>query len=379
MRQGTRTIKRINARNYNYVSSQQRLNESVAPYTKQITNSLNVDYVPVYYYSSLHTGLPCSCEQQDSVVNFDDNSDPGEQVRESQTHTSREIVIGREGGSTFGDTDSVEIIDQDSIGSMFGDNGANNDSDDDYDLDLLDGADPYEPVEEPLEVYDSDSALFAGHNTNCGLCYRTGFVPSHSLQRGMRLVLTHHDVVDAIGYFINKSEAPYRFERLSEQGYVEFGLKIPKYFKSAAFSIRNNVTILTDKLYHGQHLINAETVRQHAGKIIAVRVKANAFTHVSIEFYMDVELMRVNLPTINRQLDYTQLETVANLQVIIPPYIGACVAGDLIAAPTRNLYLKVVDITYTQTNTMRQLEWVANCRVLQPQESLRKLFWNSPF
>ena len=73
------------------------------------------------------------------------------------------------------------------------------------------------------------------------------------------------------------------------------------------------------------------------------------------------------------------LETVSNLQAIIPPYVGACVAGDLIAAPTRNLYMKVVSVTYAQTSKMRRLEWQADCRVLQPQEALRKLFFERPF
>ena len=379
MRQGMRTIKRVHARNFVQESSQKRLDESVVPFNHQVLNSLDVDYVPIYYYSSLHTGLPCSCEQQDTLTEFDSSApDNTEIIRDSQTSTSHDIIIGLEGNNSYTDPNIVEVIDQSSYYSMFGDAGANDDSDDDYDLNI-EGPDPYAPIEPEIEMYNSDSALFGGRNINCGLCYRTGFIPSHSLERGMRLVLTHHNIVDAVGYFVNKAQFPYRFERLDEQGYIQFNFMVPKYFANATFTIRNNLDILHDKLYYGAQIVDINLLRQLAGKSIVVNVKAKSFTHVSITFHQNIEMMRINIPNISRQLDYTMLETVSNLQAIIPPYVGACVAGDLIAAPTRNLYMKVVSVTYAQTSKMRRLEWQADCRVLQPQEALRKLFFERPF
>ena len=246
MRQGRPTIKRVNARNFVQESSQQRLDETVVPYNKQILNSLAVDFVPIMYYNSLHFGLPCSCEQQDTVSNLDPDAVgyPDEITRSSQTDTGRSFVIGKDGGSTFGDFDDVEVINEETLHTMFGDNGSSIDSEDEYDLDLVDETDAYAPVEEVVEMYNSDNAIFAGHNVNCGLCYRTGFIPSHGLNRGMRTVLTHHDIQEAVGYFLNQGEYPYRFERLVDDGYVTFRIKVPKYYVSASFSIRNNLAVL---------------------------------------------------------------------------------------------------------------------------------------
>jgi hypothetical protein len=382
MRQGVETIKRMHARNFVQTSSQKRLDEVVPAYNNQITNSLAVDCVEIQYYNALHSGLPCSCEQQDSVIDFDDNDEVEALVQYVQESSiSRDIVVHKQAGSTFGDADHIEVFDAGNANSLFGDNGANIDSDDDYDTNVAQGSDDYAPIEEEIEVYSGDNSLFAGHNVNCGLCYRTGFIPSHGLQHGIRIVLTHHHVTDTLGYFLNNAEYPFRFERLGEQdSFVEFVVAVPKYHSKAVFSIRNGCNVLNDNLYTEDYsVLNQEYIRRNAGKTVTIRVCSNCFTHVSIEFHNHAEPIRANIPNVAKNLDYTMLETIGNLQVILPPNIGSVGAMDLIAIPSRNLYLKVVDITHVTTAKMRHLEWQATCRVLQPQESLRKLFFNHSF
>lgn len=376
MKNGTRVIKRSSARNYSYISAQKRLDETVVPYNQQVLNSLAVDNVPIYYYNALHIGLPCSCEQQDSVIAYEDEKDDGLTTSLTQTHSSRNLVIGKQGGSTFSDFDGVEIIDADSINSFFGESSMIETTDD---YDLIDDGGDYAPVEEIVENYSGESSIYAGHNVNCGLCYRTGFVPSHSLQRGIRIVLTHHNVVEAVGYFVNNAEFPFRFERLNDDGLIEFALTVPKYYVKALFSIRNNHAILNDSIYYNGDVLTETILRNNAGKTLAVQINSKAFTHVTIEFLTNAEMIQSNWAAINKTLDYTLLETIGNLQVILPMTIGSVGAGDLIAAPSRNLYVKVVDIEHSTTATMRRLGWSASCRVLQPTETLRKLFFNRTF
>lgn len=364
MKQGLKTIQRSKARNFHYIESQKRLEETVLPFNSQVNNALEVDAVEIYYYASVNVGVPCSCEKGDNVK-IDENS-----LEESFT-------IGKPETTSFAEDANFEIISAAEISSMFGENGHFLDSSDEFESN--DDKDDFEPVDNTSsyhEIFNGSESLFSGHTIDCGVCGRRGFLPGYSLHNGIRIVFTHHDIVDAIGYTITKNVFPYRIDQLSPDGYIRFALKIPKYYKEAKFSIRNNTSISKDYLYFNGAFLKDSDLKANAGNTILISVKSKVFTHVCIEFYFDSDIIKANIPNINKTLDYTMLETVGNLQVVLPPTLNTVVAGDIIAIPKRNLVLKAVDIEHFQTNKMRRLEWRANCRVLQPMENLSKIHFN---
>lgn len=351
MKFGIKTISRNHARNYNYESSQKRLDETVTAFNSQVLNALNVDYVPVHYYNIMKTGINCTCEKHSEVITTDRHSNPN---------------TGSNSDETWAEVHDYEVVDASSYNSMFGDNSNFDSSDDD--------GEEFEPQLDNIENYTSADSLFAGSNNNCGICYRTGFLPGFSLQRGTRLVLTTYDIAHSVGYSIDSGEQPYIINKLIPDGYVEYDIAVPKYYCKAKFSIRNNTEICHDTLFTNLNTVLSNSIiKAHCGKTLTIRCRASNFSHIVIEFFFDADEIRANIPNTSKTLDYTMLETVGNLQVILPMTIGNITAGDHLAIPSRNLYLKAVDIENYSTSTMRRLEWRVTCRVLQPQEALKRL------
>lgn len=352
IKRGIKTIERSRARNNSQNAANIRLNETVVPFNHQVINALSVDYVPITYYNVLKTGKNCTCEKHDSnIAHNTSNTSP---------NTSKQ-------DGAWNQPENYEVVDASSYHTMFGDQQSS--------VDYADEDDSFAPLEEEMETFSSHDSLFAGSNNNCGICYRSGFVPGYSLQRGTRNVLTTYDIVDADGYHIDSSESPYEINKLNNIGYVEYKVLVPKYYIHANYSIRHNQEILRESLYNedGDVITNAY-LNSNRGKLISVRVAAPRYTHVVIEFHYNMDPILGNIPNISKTLDYTLLETIGNLQVILPPVLTSVNAGDLIAIPTRNLFMKVVDIEDYSTSFMRKLEWRATCRILQPQEALRNLF-----
>lgn len=367
MAQGIRPIARTHGKDYNYREAQRRLDEHVAPFNSQVINALHVDSVEIKYYQGVHSGIPCSCEKGDNVSVT--NEDSG----------TINYTIGKSSGKSIAENANFEVVDAASINSMFGDNGTNLETDDEYE----DASDEFTPIDNydnsgNVEHYNGEDSLFAGRNVNCGLCGRTGYIPGYTMLRGMRTLFSHRDVVESVGYNIDSSSFPYKIDRLSNVGYVTFALLVPKYYVAATFSIRDNLIIKRDFILFNNVPLTDAMLRANLGATIMIQIKSDSFTHVVIEFEFDTKIIHANIPNISRTLDYTMLETIGNLNVVLPPNICTVTAGDIIAIPKRNLQLKVVDISYTQTAKMKHIEWTASCRVLQPQENLRKMNFGYP-
>jgi hypothetical protein len=364
IKRGPPTHNRTRARNFIQREAQKRLDETIKPFLNQIDNSLHVDAVPIFYYSTVPTGTPCTCEESPITEAFTENPGNAPTVaRQGGTNVFRE----RSGG-----IETIKILPRDYEVPLFGTPGetatAKDMAEDDDDGFALDLDDP---------VPRTSSNLFAGRNVDCGICYGIGYVPGFSLLQSQRLVLTTHDIEDANGFFIDNSTAPHTIERQHQSGYVDFLIRVPKYFKRVRFSVRKNRELLAAaKLYDEiGNVINLAKIRDRAGKSLIVRVSEPEFTHVILEFDLGLEPIVANVAGISRTLDYTMLETIGNLQVILPTTpIGKVASGDVIAVPFRNLFLKVSDVDESlQTAMMTKFEWRANCRILQPQEALRNL------
>ncbi len=355
MKRGTPTIKRIHGRNYHFKQSQARLDETVLPFNSQVLNSLEVDFVPVQYYTIVRSGLSCTCDK----------------VEIPKVTTGIPVVAKQGGASNSTNSEEVfEVFTKDKFNSLFGDSPANKEVDD--------SEDPYGFDENEDVPVTNISQIFEGGNTNCGVCYRSGYFNSYDMHRGTRLTLGTLNYLDAEGYNIDYSEAPNSFNRLHDDGYVLYQIVMPKYVKEVRYSVRNNVSIITEGILYDNNMnvLSSSYLQTNQGKKVEIVVREPKFTHVVLEFFTNIDPMKVNFAGISKSLDYTTLETLGNISIVLPMTISTVNSGDVIAAPSRNIYLKVVDVEFAQTATMRKLEWRVQCRVLQPTEALKRIAYH---
>lgn len=347
---GTGTIPRRHSKNYTSAQADARLKEVVTAYQEQGKRALEVDSFAVKYFYQAKGTMVCTCKQTE--------------------------ILPQHGSISqhFPPT----LVKQDSIGEgdiridynrpLFGSTTESLDADDETESDEfgLDDSDVVQGI-----TVDS---LFAS-SPDCGICYRTGYVPGYNLYGYERRVLTTHHLRDTYGYTLDVTTAPHTFNKTDlREGFVEFALEIPRYFKSVTVSVRNNTEQLFDVLYTeiGELSPLSHGALQHyAGKVLAVRVTAEEFTHVVIEFDLGAETLRSNIAQMSKTIDWTLFSTLGNLQIVLPMTIPEVQAGDVVFVPQRNLTLKITDVTYLRTSDERNLDWAVTTRVLQPQESLK--------
>lgn len=340
------------AKNFITNEAQKRLNEVVQPFNQQALNALGVDAVEVIYYSKMVTGISCSCEQ-------------------STVHTlphRKEIVPGI---STEAHLQEQTVRISSARKFLFGEKLTDYQEDDtELNVSELISDDSGLEIMEDNRVIQN---ILSGGNIDCGVCYRTGYVPGYQPLNKLSETLAGHNIKESSGYYLNTGKSPNLFEKLTDNGFVSFLISVPKYFNSIKYSIRNNREMLWNEImFNGQNKpLNLFQVKEVAGKELEIRVCAKYFTHLVIEFDLGVSPVKANLAGETYNLDYTLLETLGNLQVILPWSVYKVNAGDILLIPSRNMVLKVTDVTKQQTATMSRLEWSVNTRMLQPQETLR--------
>lgn len=347
---GTGTIQRRHAKNYIDRQADARLKECIAPYQKQGLHSLGVDSFEILYYGRADSNIVCTCQQTQVLPEHSLlNPDLPPNLVKSDSLVDSEIVI-------------------DYARPLFGQHGESFDSDDDTESDefALD-EDSYD-VQGP--VVDN---LFASRS-DCGICYRGGLLPAFELFGYQRYLLTTHNINDTYGYTIDVTSAPHSFVKVDErQGYVEFVIEVPKYFKNVRFSIRNNAEVLTDQLYFGNAPLTLLDLKDNAGSEVQIRVTTTKFTHAVIEFDLGIDPIRANISQMRKATDWSMFDTLGNLDIILPMTIKDVPNGSVIHVPTRNITLKTTDKGYLRTANDQNLDWQVSTRVLQPQEALRNI------
>lgn len=342
MTRGTPSIRRIHAKNYIQQEADLRLKEVVQPYQQQGLNALGVDSYEVLLYLKKMTTTACTCKEiQTTVPDIGDSETPVVRVGINQT---QEISINWK-RPLFGehqDADSAQDADE-------------------------------------LEDYEFDDGVIPHSNqlmestADCGICYRTGFVPSHELYGKHRVVLTTHNVVGTASYTIDRGRAPHVFERLHRDGYIEFELAVPKYFKSVSYSIRNNTQITDSVPYLPAGPLSLQFLKLSGGQKAIIRVNAEEFTHVVFTFDLGTDPVYANIAQLSRATDWTMFSTIGNLNVILPMTIPEMTNGSIIVVPKVGLVLTTTDTTYLRTADGSNLDWSINTRVAQPQESTTRI------
>jgi hypothetical protein len=228
--------------------------------------------------------------------------------------------------------------------------------------------------EESVNPHMVDHIL--GSSTDCGICYKQGFVPGYVPLGYEHRLLGVHNVSDIYGYFMNRTCSPTRFELEDyARGYIDFEIDVPLYFHHVKISIRNNTSILPEPVMYDKlgAVLTLDMLRLNAGATMTIRIKEAAFTHAVIDFDIGAEPLRTNLSQGNKTLDWTMFDTFGTLQAILPVTIPEVAVGDVLHVPSRRQTFKVTDITFLRTAKDYALDWSVNIRVLQPQESLKHL------
>ena len=350
MTRGLPQIRRVHARNYIHEEANARLSESIAPYQQQGLNALGVDSYDVRLFLKKPSPTGCTCREVQQVVEDIGNAATVVPQRSGISETHEIVVDWRR--PLFGEPNEASFVEEDE-GSA-----------DEFDFD------DEQPVSHSNQVFESSA--------ECGICYRTGYVPGFIEYGKHRVVLTTHDVVGYSGVSINRARAPHVFERLTNTGYVEFELQVPKYFVSVRQSVRNNTSILEEIVETDVGPLTLAYLKQSAGKTVRLRVSADEFTHVVLTFDLGTDLIRANIAQMSKQTDWTMFSTIGNLNVILPMTIPDIPTGSIIFVPKTALSLIVVDVTYLKPEDGRNLDWSVNTRVCQPQEPALRIARNLP-
>lgn len=348
---------------HNFIGKQadQRMQEIIKPAQERGLNALDVDTFEVLYYRRANSSMPCSCQKAPAPALLDHSAiDSGAVPRHVQP------VID------FGDDGEIVI---DHNNNLFGTRSTMGDHDDD---DGGHGQINPEEIEEDDFSGQSQDKVFA-LSTDCGICYRNGMLPGYELYGHDRKVLAGAHIFDTYGYTLDTSASPHTFNVIDPDGaYVDFVIEVPKYFQKMRYSLRNNQHFLPDDVLflptQNNQLLTLAAVRMSAGHELLVRVRADQFTHLVIEFDLGVEPVRAGLAQDNKATDWTMFDTMGSVSVVLPMTIDSVETSDVLYIPSRKRTLKVSDVTYLRTARDKNMDWQVQTRVLQPQEALKRIF-----
>lgn len=357
IKSGNPTIQRRHGKNYIHKQADARLKEAVRPYQEQGLNALKVDAFEIKYYQQCRSTTVCTCKQttllpQHQAIAPESNIPPTLMKQDQVVEESIHIDYDR---PLFGSRNELDL------------NETVISEQDEFEL---------EPdVEEGVAGPTVDSMFSSG--TNCGICYKTGYVPGYSSYGFERRVLTTFDIEDTYGYNTDITATPHNLNCLDERdGYVDFAIDVPKYFRDVSVSVRNNTEMTTDPLYSTDNpgeLLSFGEVKANAGRRMLIRVRAQQFTHVVMEFDLGTDKLTANLAQMSKTVDWTLFDTLGNITMILPMTIANISGNDVIYVPKRNQLFKVTDVTYLRTAEERNLDWSVTTRILQPQEALARI------
>jgi hypothetical protein len=349
IQRGVTRFKHTRARNFVQDVAQKRLDATVPALNRKSMNSLDVNAVEMIVYNKISDGPPCTCEETEIKP-------------EMMTNSNVPPIVEKQGTKDVG----IKI---DRTTNLFGETGEafmTEHEETEYDDRVQDimGAD-----DDITRMVDN---VFAGHNEDCGICYRRGTVPGYSPLMWQRELLTTHSMVNSQGFWVDTRTAPHTFERQDPSGFVEFVVVVPKYLKRCLFSVRNNREILGEPIYSGSGLeLTRADLDAARGRPLTVRIHAEKWTHAVIEFDQGIRI-NGNISEVTQAKDYTMLESFSALTVILPPTVAKLDTSDVLVLPRLRKVLKISDVTHKRTAKLRKYaEWSVQTRILQPQEALR--------
>lgn len=351
-------IKRGKATPYNRYKTyegervQKRLDSVLPAVQSKVEQALAVDATRCIIFKKAKFGLVCSCNRVDNLPG-DASGGLKSLGRESDSH-QRNVQIVPANRTMFGG----------------GRPGA-------VSLDEINPAERamIDAVDLATDGGEFDTRWDGGNVVNCGICYRQGVQPGFAAVGYQYVVMTHHHVVKYERYHLDPSVAPLLFRQTRKNGYVQFDVTVPKYFKSVKYSVREN-----DRVYgaetrpmafiNGQQTeLTMDLLNQHRGQNILLQISGvETFTHCVLIFDQGVEPVQCNISEEANVLNYDQELTVGNLTVVLPAKVGMIEPEDILVLPDRNYVLKVMEAPKKRTASQQAWEWVATTRPVQRKE-----------
>jgi hypothetical protein len=352
----------INAKNFTAVHAETRRAELQKARQNFQQNSFLVDSPVVVYYQQVRHGHVCTCHAIEHPV------EPSEKLNNIITApelTNFSDKVTEISFSTLVKTPMFGSLPAETVKT----NGFNS-SEDDL---LLDDSD------EP-ETTGTSGSLFGQlfhKGTDCGICFRSGYTPLLQPIGRQFYALTSHNYEELSGYHIDQTKSPNIFSSNTMlDSYVEFKVKVPKYFKTVSYAIYNNTTTLTNELYvHGTDtpLTNA-LLNVSRGSEIHLQVREVDFTHVFIEFDLGIET-RANFPQFSISKDYSYFLNLQQVTIELPPTMNNAQVNDFIYVQTWDRLFQIFDIQPKYEGPLQTvlLGTTVQGRLVQPVETARIL------
>ena len=337
-----RPIARGSATNYIQDKARLRAEECIKTYQNQGNNAIGVDSFKTLYYKKVWSTTVCTCKETKQSTSIEQplNHDAGY----GTDYEFSRPLFSEPAFATSADFEPASTFLKDT------------------DLDI------------PLDEEDSStvSTNLFGSDIDCGICYRTGFVPAYSRYGAVRTVFTTHNIETLNSYHIDMYQQPHRMNKLDDNGKVCFMLFVPKYYNSVRALVKYGHDAVDECLYIDGVPIDRTLLDAFRGRNVLIEVDAQSFTHVVFEFDLGINFY-VNFSQLSRNLDWSNFSTVGSMTAVIPATVSEVTTEDYLFIPDRNLMFKVTDIPYIRLTTEQNLAWTVTVRCLQPQESAKKL------
>jgi hypothetical protein len=297
----------ISARNYAPKQADARAAELVKARQVHQQNSLLVNGVKIIYYQQAKTGFTCTCHAQPPPT---------------QTELDTQNIQVESGAVNVTHQFKVTLNTP-----LFGQSV--------YNAGALD--------EDPTSVFDDSEGeattplfpdLFA-KGTDCGMCYRTGWLPLWQPVGRNRQVLGTHNVVDFEGYTVDRTQRPNVFhENRILKSHVHFKLLVPAAYRGCFFGVfNNNRRLMTHRVLDVDGIpILDEQLRAAAGTHIDIYITGGSFTHVVFEFDLGVSVS-ANFPQLSVSRDYNYFFNLQSVSIELPPTVCNAQVADIVIVP----------------------------------------------
>jgi hypothetical protein len=329
---------------------QKRLDSTLEPFRDRINNSLHVNSVKIIIYKRVKVGIVCSCSGHAPDPSYEDVSE-SESAELGAVSGWGAVTVVDAGSGTFGGKSNTIGLDlQPRIVEMG---------------DLL-------PSTESSLLSDMADDIYSnpmGQATNCGICFMNGIVPSYQPVGYTTYILTHAHVSKLQLYTLDRGQHPYRLQKIGD-GYVQYQITVPKYYKSLMYSVRNNTELLNEHLWFQGRRLTKAVLDLHRGATIDVEVRASEFSHLLMMFDLGANQITADMSEESNTLNYDQELTVSNLNLVFSQKVGMVSSQDIIYIPERNYVLKLTDANRKRTADKQMWEWSVSTRTVQRIEPL---------
>lgn len=360
--------------------------EGIAAIQQQKTNAaFHVQGIQCILYRRLNTGMRCSCQTQKLKI----NERLGKDGKASPAVINQLLM----GSSDFG------ISDYKGADTANNGYGASHDSsvlnytgDDPSSSDLQniwnnqpnpetgeligDQTVQNENADCQLDGFDYMSLNFG--DSNCPICYGSGFIGGYSIYNGVRKVVPVDKMIT--NGILNVEKAPYS-ATLTE---FQFSITLPRGFVGIDFiGIKNGWNTVTPMLSIDGIPLTYQTLKAKCdGKshIIHGKFKTETeITHFELQLNLSSTSAYIEFPKIQKSSNMGVLNRVEDMQLLASPNIPMIKMQDIIFDTLYGFFYYVQSVSWQNTRQRQMMGWEMNVRVIQQQEAFYNLPQRKPF